>query len=378
MHQTLSQLSNKPRKQLANLAVGISADEVRRLLPPPAKEKALAAIGAAGADEIKRLVDLGRERGTIRAEGEAWPIEKNGADAATLDGVKSQWMNVTPAMAKKWLDNNFRNRPVNDDTVQAYARDMINGTWVPTHQGVAFNDKDELIDGQHRLLAIKLSGKTIKMMVTFGLPSQIEGSEMTTMDAVDRGRTRSVADQLTIQHGFKNGSITASICASIAGLCYGQRTRRLSVGQTLEIFRAFEKPIEWVILRRSKKHGLKTAGVLAAFAFALATEDDMETPIAGMMELLLDGKGFRRHSPLAYLHVFLTSDEAKLLTRRTDRGLAELILQVIYLETKGVEVTKIEPALDGINHFRSLQEERVNSIAEMFALPNQKETACRR
>jgi len=96
-------------------------------------------------------------------------------------------------MAKDWLENNFRNRPISEDTVAAYARDMIAGQWVATHQGVAFNDKDELIDGQHRLHAIVRCDKTIRMMVTFGLPSVIEGKQMTTMDCVDRGRTRSSA-----------------------------------------------------------------------------------------------------------------------------------------------------------------------------------------
>jgi hypothetical protein len=127
--------------------------------------------------------------------------------------------------------------------VDAYARDMLNGVWVPTHQGLAFNDRDELIDGQHRLQAIVKSGCTVRMMVTFGLASVIDGKEMTTMDAVDRGRTRSVADQLKIQHGFKDGAITAAICTNLAAICSQERTRRLSVGQTLEIFRAFEGPI---------------------------------------------------------------------------------------------------------------------------------------
>ena len=117
---------------------------------------------------------------------------------------------------------------------------IMNGTWVATHQGLAFNVRDELIDGQHRLKAVVLAGKAVRMMVTFGLPSIISGSEMTTMDAVDRGATRSVADQLTIQHGMKNSGIIASVSRSIAALCSNERTRRLSVGQTLEIYRAFQ------------------------------------------------------------------------------------------------------------------------------------------
>jgi hypothetical protein len=163
-------------------------------------------------EETQRL--LAKYNG--RKPGVPLPVEKNGFDLANLGSVRSQWMDVTPEMAARWLKNNFGNRPIRWDTVKAYARDMLNGLWVPTHQGLAFNDKDALIDGQHRLHAIVMSGVTIRMMVTFGLPSKIERKEMTTMDAVDRGATRSVGDQLTIQHGFSNGSITASICATLA------------------------------------------------------------------------------------------------------------------------------------------------------------------
>ncbi|MES2569439.1 MAG: hypothetical protein V4710_05220, partial [Verrucomicrobiota bacterium] len=207
-------------------------------------------------EEIRRIVQVGKDRGLISEANTARRVDKTGLDAAALGEVRSQWMDVDPDTARRWLENNFRNRPLSDDVVQAYARDMINGIWIATHQGIAFNDRDELIDGQHRLNAIVLSARTIRMMVTFGLPSVIEGKEMTTMDAVDRGRPRSVADQLKIQHKLKDGSAIAAICASLANICQGDRTRRLSVGQTLEIYRAFEYSVTWVIAHKPKANGL--------------------------------------------------------------------------------------------------------------------------
>jgi len=321
----------------------------------------------------------------IHDAGAPAKVEKNGQPAAKLlrqDGeiLQSQWMDVTPEMAKRWLDNNFRNRPLVGDVVAAYARDMTNGVWVPTHQGIAFNDADELIDGQHRLNAIVRSAKTVRMMVTFGLPSKIAGSEMTTMDAVDRGRTRSVADQLKIQHAMKDGSVIAAICANLGSICHGERTRRLSVGQTLDIFRAFEHAVIFVITHRSKEYGLRTTGVLAAFAFALATEADFtdeETYRAGcgsgiisrMFETLVDGDGLREKMPLTHLRAFLVSDDAKLLNRGTDRGVAELVLQAVWLEMKGKPIGKLEMGMEGINHFRALQAERVRKVGKIFVLP---------
>lgn len=322
--------------------------------------------------EGERLIKLGVERGLVRLPGQGVKVEKNGEVATALGKVESQWVDVTAELAQNWLKNNFRNRPMREDTVKAYARDMINGAWVPTHQGIAFNDQDALIDGQHRLAAIVMSGVTVRLMVTFGLPSKIDGKEMTTMDAVDRGATRSVADQLTIQHGFSNGSITAAICAALSTLCCGERTRRLSVGQTLEVFRAFEHAVTYVIEHRSKQVGLRTTGVLAGFAFALATEDrfwESETKISNFFEQVNLGKGLADGSSMKALREFLTSEESKLFSRSLDRGLAELVLQAIWQELNGKKVAKLEPGLDGRDHFRSLQLERVEKIHALFKLP---------
>jgi hypothetical protein len=330
-------------------------------------------------DEIRRIVSLAKERGLIRDSDGLEKIEKNGADISTIGPLRSQWIEVTPELARKWLTNNVRNRTVREDVVKAYARDMANGRWIYTHQGLAFNDKDELIDGQHRLNAVILSGlAAVRMMVTFGLPSKIDGHEMTTMDAVDRGATRSVADQLKIQHGLKNGSVIAMICNSIAPICSSERTRRLSVGQTLEIYRAFETAIQWVIVNRSHAAGLRQAGVMAGFCFAIATEigkGSSTTPIMLMFEALVSGDGIKPKSGIARLREFLVSDDAKLLTRGNDRALAELVLQAIHLQLERKPVATLEQSLDGAEYFRGLQPDRVAKIAAMFALPDASATA---
>ena len=305
------------------------------------------------------------------------PIEKTGAPAVEEAGVRSQWTDITPAMAASWLKNNFGNRPVSEDTVTAYARDMINGVWRATHQGIAFNDGDQLIDGQHRLMAILQSGRTVRMMVTFGLPAKIEGSEMTTMDCVDRGRTRSVADQLKIQHGLKQGAQIAQVCSSLGHLCFGERLRRLSVGQTLDIYRAFQPGVDFVIEHRSKAAGLKSAGVLAAFAFVMSAEDCMVDYAGKAKEMFFhltspdQKKEFRA---MTLLHAFLTGEQATLIVHSMNRGIAELVVWAIWQDVVGKgDYVKMEtePAawLKAVEHFRSLQRERVAKIAGLFKLP---------
>jgi hypothetical protein len=325
-------------------------------------------------EEFQRLIKVGLSRGLIKSGSgdaeKALVIDKVGLDLATVGRVRTQLMDVTPAMAERWLKNNFRNRPMREDTVIAYARDMKNGVWVLTHQGIAFNDQDHLIDGQHRLRAIILSGCTVSMMVTFGLPSKIDGKEATTMDAVDRGATRSIGDQLTIQHGLKNGGIIAAICASLAGICCGERTRRLSVGQTLEVYREFQPAVDYIVEHRSTQVGLRSTGVMAGFAFALLPDMKFPEPrVKSMFHQVITGEGMESGAIPGVLRAFLTSEEAKLFTRSLDRGLAELVLQAIFLYQAGTRRKRLQPSLEGVEYYRRAQPARVSKIAAIFKLP---------
>jgi hypothetical protein len=93
---------------------------------------------------------------------------------------------ITPDMARKWLDKNMkRNRPVMSKTVHGYARTMKAGGWNLTHQGIAFDEHGELIDGQHRLHAIIEANVPVEMNVTYNV-HHTPGEAFT----IDMGRKR--------------------------------------------------------------------------------------------------------------------------------------------------------------------------------------------
>lgn len=305
------------------------------------------------------------------------PLDRDaGEKAASLKGMlETKWIDVTPGMAEAWLKRNFNNRPVSQDTVRAYAREMQRGRWMPVHQGIAFDIEDNLVDGQHRLLAILMSRRTVRLMVTFGLPSKVEGTRMVGMDVVDRGKTRSVADQLKIQHNIHGGSVLAMICNRLAALCSPERTRRLSVGEVLDIHDAFREGIDWMIENKPRAHGLKQAGVLAAFAFAKHAEGadwakgQLETY---WHQLTTPEQELNPQWPLYHLRLFLTSEAAILLSRGNDRALAELVLQALMLQQRGHTITQLLHGLEGAAYYRSCQPERVATIAAIFGLPEVK------
>lgn len=331
--------------------------------------------------DLKTIIENAKKRGLITTAHEANALKiavrkrlpsvidkTGGTKACELVNVQSRWMDVTPAMAELWLQNNFNNRPVSKDTVTAYAREMKRGRWLPNHQGIAFDDQDELKDGQHRLLAIVKSGCTVRLMVTFGLPSKVKGTRMTGNDVVDRGKPRTVADQLKIQHGEKHGAVLSMLVNRLVNICTPERTRKLSVGEVLDVQDLLHDEIAYVIEHRPRAHGLRQAGVLAAFAFAMPCGERVKE----MYYNLTTGTGIEPGTPgtpLAQLRAFLVSDEAILLSRGNDRALAELVLQTLMMEIQGRRMAALELSTEGADYFRGLQKKLVADIAAIFELP---------
>jgi hydrogenase maturation factor len=99
--------------------------------------------------------------------------------------------NVTPAMAKKWIESGGNNRNVKPHLVSKYASEMAKGKWKLHHQGIAIDEKGHLVDGQHRLLAIMQADVNVKMAVTVGVPAD-------SFDVMDDGSSRGVRDLLSI------------------------------------------------------------------------------------------------------------------------------------------------------------------------------------
>lgn len=108
-------------------------------------------------------------------------------------------MLVTPEMAAEMLAKNTHNRRLNPQRVSEYARDMVAGKWPYNGESIKVTHDGTIVDGQHRLEAIVLSGVTIETEVISDLPLAVQYT-------IDVGRGRSVADQLVLnkEHYTRN------------------------------------------------------------------------------------------------------------------------------------------------------------------------------
>lgn len=120
---------------------------------------------------------------------------------------------IGPEEATEILASNTRNRLPNKKLVQRYASDMERGEWAFVGDPIRIAHDGTLLDGQHRLEAIRKSGTKQTLMVITGL-------DLESQAVVDIGRPRKLADVLRI-NGEKHHTTLAAALVYVWGLDNG-------------------------------------------------------------------------------------------------------------------------------------------------------------
>jgi len=143
--------------------------------------------------------------------------------------ITTESVNISPEQADAWLQDHyqrldkgeFKKRFLSDGVIKRYAGDMKSGSWLLCPQPIVFDVSGNLVDGQHRLEAVKMSKVTVPMMVSRGWPAQQNG-DMSTIDVVDRGRSRTVAQQMQL-HGWTSASNYCACVSTAAHIAWNGR-----------------------------------------------------------------------------------------------------------------------------------------------------------
>lgn len=134
----------------------------------------------------------------------------NVEDISTLNIIRPHQASVvTPSVAKLLLEKNKRNRGVSTATVAAYVRDIKSGAWELNGETIKVSVDGDIIDGQHRLLAIIKADLPVKVFVIGGLLKEVQ---MT----VDTGRKRSFSDELGMRNVVNSKALVATIRQCLA------------------------------------------------------------------------------------------------------------------------------------------------------------------
>lgn len=99
----------------------------------------------------------------------------------------AQFVVVSPKLAAEFLGKNTRNRKLRKWYAVALSEAIKRGEWIVSHQGIAFSESGALLDGQHRLQAVVLSGISVTMLLVTGIDDA-------AFQIIDRGMGRTYTD----------------------------------------------------------------------------------------------------------------------------------------------------------------------------------------
>lgn len=117
----------------------------------------------------------------------------------------SQIEKITPAIAADWLEKSqTHNRNYSQAVINSYAATMKKGDWWLNGEPIAFDKAGNLLNGHHRLEAVKLSGCTIESFV-------VRGVEPRAISTFDCGRNRTFGQLITMQGETNGNNIAAAI-----------------------------------------------------------------------------------------------------------------------------------------------------------------------
>lgn len=109
---------------------------------------------------------------------------------------------ITPEIAAEWLATNHNNRSLMPNKIAQFAQAMRLNEWDVTHQGIAFDENGDLLDGQHRLHAVIKAGIPVDMLV-------IRGARRDTFAKIDTGGPRHPGTWFQMA-GYLNGNAVAA------------------------------------------------------------------------------------------------------------------------------------------------------------------------
>jgi len=218
-------------------------------------------------------------------------------DLSAASGISHEVILITPAMAHDWLKRNVGNRPLSRSRVARYAEDMRNGRWVENGETIKFNDKGDLIDGQHRLEAIVVSGTAARILVVGHL------AKIAAL-TIDDGKKRSHADRLRLFGQVEMPTIAAA-ATMVIGAALGRAN--LSGQEVCDLYYQHLVGFEWA-QEHVHAHRLQLSPVYAALVVAYPRHP---REVAVFAEKASLGENLQRNDPALTLRRYLESLRAK-------------------------------------------------------------------
>ena len=130
-------------------------------------------------------------------------------DPSLKTKMSADVIDITPAMAAQWLENNNKNRNMNRQRISDYAAVITSGHWLESGESIIFARKnvdgiEELLDGQHRLEGCCEAKQNIVSVVVWGV-------DPLAFSVIDTGMRRTISQVLKINGEHYTNDLGASL-----------------------------------------------------------------------------------------------------------------------------------------------------------------------
>lgn len=233
---------------------------------------------------------------------------------------------VTPEQAQEWLQGNVDNRKLRENRVLNLARILERGEWELTGDALVFDGEGVLINGQHRLTAVVVSGIPARLLILRGVPSKAQ-------EVMDQGLSRNLADQLhrrgvpytTVVAGALHWLFQMDYIEKTGGVHYADPSFRPTLRQLLKMFEKNKALVdEAPSINRLVYYCKVRPGPTLAIKHRLLRIDPNDTEV--FFERWAEGTNLSKSDPIFKLREFCIND-ARL---RTTRGRAPTYRYVAY------------------------------------------------
>jgi hypothetical protein len=212
----------------------------------------------------------------------------------------AQIITANKEIVDELLAMNTNNRPLRPTIVKLYTDLIEQGKWMLTNNGIGVSSSNVLIDGQHRLHAIRAANyPPVKLLLVTGL-------DMESQIVVDQQAKRSARDALRLIFDIRVSKNAPAICNIILKDRRKWANYTISIMQTVDILREHENEIESVC-NVPKNMTSFPAPVLAAMVVVLKNGKANIENIRTFLWKVETGENLDRTSPALLLRNYLQS-----------------------------------------------------------------------
>jgi hypothetical protein len=209
---------------------------------------------------------------------------------------------VTKTLIDTLLGMNTSNRNIKQSVVERYKRDIASGNWQLTNQGIGVSLDGVLIDGQHRLVAIKESDyPPIEILVVYGL-------SIDSQKHVDQQAKRSARDLLMFAFNARVSRSAPAIANCILKFELITKGYTPTISELMDCIDTYIEEIESLSMI-PKNANFFAAPFMASFT--IAAKEHGISKIADFMRSVEDGENLVRTMPAFHLRNMIITQKGK-------------------------------------------------------------------